>query len=150
MYFYFCRLYDDSLKKGSVIVQGLTETTINTKADVYKILEKGAEKRRIACTLMNSQSSRSHTVFCITVHTKENSIEGEDLLKTGKLYLVDLAGSENIKQSGATDLRAREAFNINQSLLTLGRCINKLTERATHIPYRYNFILIYLRKKHFK
>lgn len=80
--------------------------------------------------------SRSHTVFCITVHTKENSIDGEDLLKTGKLYLVDLAGSENIKQSGATDMRAREAFNINQSLLTLGRCIVKLTERSAHIPYR--------------
>ena len=34
------------------------------------------------------------------------------------------------------DKRAREAGSINQSLLTLGRVINALVERAPHIPYR--------------
>jgi len=81
--------------------------------------------------------SRSHTVFSITVHIKENSVDGEELLKTGKLNLVDLAGSENIGRSGAVDKRAREAGNINQSLLTLGRVITALVERAPHVPYRY-------------
>ncbi len=42
------------------------------------------------------------------------------MLRIGKLNLVDLAGSENIGRSGAVDKRAREAGNINQSLLTLG------------------------------
>ena len=42
------------------------------------------------------------------------------MLRIGKLNLVDLAGSENIGRSGAQDKRAREAGNINQSLLTLG------------------------------
>ena len=42
------------------------------------------------------------------------------MLRIGKLNLVDLAGSENIGRSGAMDRRAREAGNINQSLLTLG------------------------------
>lgn len=32
--------------------------------------------------------SRSHTVFSVTIHIKENTIDGEELLKTGKLYLV--------------------------------------------------------------
>jgi len=82
-------------------------------------------------------NSRSHTVFSITVHIKENSVDGEELLKTGKLNLVDLAGSENIGRSGAVDKRAREAGNINQSLLTLGRVITALVERAPHVPYRY-------------
>ena len=36
-------------------------------------------------------------------------MEGEELLKIGKLNLVDLAGSENIGRSGAMDKRAREA-----------------------------------------
>jgi hypothetical protein len=45
---------------------------------------------------------------------------GEEVLRIGKLNLVDLAGSENIGRSGAVDKRAREAGNINQSLLTLG------------------------------
>lgn len=58
-------------------------------------------------------------------------------MKTGKLNLVDLAGSENIGRSGAVERRAREAGNINQSLLTLGRVITSLVERAPHIPYRY-------------
>lgn len=71
------------------------------------------------------------------MHIKENSLDGEELLKTGKLNLVDLAGSENIGRSGAVDKRAREAGNINQSLLTLGRVITALVERAPHVPYRY-------------
>lgn len=52
------------------------------------------------------------------------------------LFQVDLAGSENIGRSGAVDKRAREAGNINQSLLTLGRVISALVERAPHVPYR--------------
>merc|ERR1719427_285339 len=61
---------------------------------------------------------------------------GEEVLRIGKLNLVDLAGSENIGRSGAKDSRAREAGNINQSLLTLGRVISCLVERAPHVPYR--------------
>lgn len=47
-----------------------------------------------------------------------------------------MAGSENIGRSGAVDKRAREAGNINQSLLTLGRVITALVDRTPHIPYR--------------
>nr|CAD7264082.1 unnamed protein product [Timema shepardi] len=130
------KLYEDPLKKGSVIVSGLEEVTVHTKNEIYNIMEKGSMKRQTASTMMNSQSSRSHTVFSITVHIKENSIDGEELLKTGKLNLVDLAGSENIGRSGAENKRAREAGNINQSLLTLGRVITSLVERTPHIPYR--------------
>merc|ERR1712025_836783 len=86
-------------------------------------------------TLMNANSSRSHTVFTVTVHIKEAMLE-EEVLRIGKLNLVDLAGSENVGRSGAKDGRAREAGNINQSLLTLGRVITNLVERAPHIPYR--------------
>ena len=85
---------------------------------------------------MNAHSSRSHTIFSITVHIKENTDDGEELMKIGKLNLVDLAGSENIGRSGAVERRAREAGNINQSLLTLGRVITSLVERAPHSPYR--------------
>ena len=54
----------------------------------------------------------------------------------GKLNLVDLAGSECIGRSGASGDRKREAGNINQSLLTLGRVISALVEKRRHIPYR--------------
>ena len=58
------------------------------------------------------------------------------VLRIGKLNLVDLAGSENIGRSGAMDKRAREAGNIKQSQLTLGRVITCLVDRTPHVPYR--------------
>lgn len=39
-------------------------------------------------------------------------------------------------RSGAKNARAREAGNINQSLLTLGRVITALVEHHPHVPYR--------------
>lgn len=131
------RIFDDANKKGSIIVQGLEEIPVHNTSDVYKLLAKGAERRKIAPTLMNAQSSRSHTVFSILVHIKENGMDGEELMKIGKLNLVDLAGSENISKTGnEKGIRARESVNINQSLLTLGRVITALVERTPHIPYR--------------
>ncbi|XP_001352463.2 kinesin-like protein Klp61F [Drosophila pseudoobscura] len=131
------RIFDDSTKKGSVIIQGLEEITVQSKDDVYKLLEKGKERRKTATTLMNAQSSRSHTVFSIVVHIRENGIDGEDMLKIGKLNLVDLAGSENVSKAGnEKGIRVRETVNINQSLLTLGRVITALVDRAPHVPYR--------------
>ncbi|XP_046385225.1 kinesin-like protein Klp61F [Ischnura elegans] len=130
------RIFEDSAKKGSVIIQGLQEVTVHSKDDVYQILMRGSERRQTAATLMNATSSRSHTVFSVTVHIKESLMGGDEMLKTGKLNLVDLAGSENIGRSGAVEKRAREAGSINQSLLTLGRVITALVERTPHVPYR--------------
>ncbi|VVC37337.1 Kinesin motor domain, conserved site,P-loop containing nucleoside triphosphate hydrolase,Kinesin motor [Cinara cedri] len=128
------RIFEE--KKGSVIVRGLEEVIVSNKDEVYKLLEKGSKRRQTASTLMNAQSSRSHTIFTITVHIKESTIENEDIVRVGKLNLVDLAGSENIGRSGAIDRRACEAGNINKSLLTLGRCITSLVEQTPHVPYR--------------
>ncbi|XP_044518564.1 kinesin-like protein KIF11 [Gracilinanus agilis] len=130
------QMFDDPRNKRGVIIKGLEEVTVHNKDEVYQILERGAAKRTTAATLMNAYSSRSHSVFSVTIHMKETTVDGEELVKIGKLNLVDLAGSENIGRSGAVDRRAREAGNINQSLLTLGRVITSLVERAPHIPYR--------------
>ena len=43
---------------------------------------------------MNEHSSRSHTVFTITVESSETDKDGETHIKVGKLNTVDLAGSE--------------------------------------------------------
>ncbi|CAA3002993.1 kinesin KIN-5B [Olea europaea subsp. europaea] len=122
--------------KGCVVVRGLEEEAVYSANDIYNLLERGAARRRTADTLLNKRSSRSHSVFTITVHIKEKGVGDEDLIKCGKLNLVDLAGSENISRSGARELRAREAGEINKSLLTLGRVINTLVEHSLHIPYR--------------
>lgn len=122
--------------KGGVFVRGLEEEVVSSAGEIYKILERGSAKRKTAETFLNKQSSRSHSIFSITIHIKECTPEGEELIKCGKLNLVDLAGSENISRSGARDGRAREAGEINKSLLTLGRVINTLVEHSGHIPYR--------------
>lgn len=127
--------------KGGVLVRGLEEEIVYSASEIYNLIDRGSAKRRTAETLLNKQSSRSHSIFSITIHIKETTPEGEELIKCGKLNLVDLAGSENISRSGAREVmisqgRAREAGEINKSLLTLGRVITALVEHLGHVPYR--------------
>jgi len=56
--------------KGSVFVQDLTLVCINDINQVEGLMEKAARMRSVACTDMNAQSSRSHSVF--TLHLKGN------------------------------------------------------------------------------
>ena len=55
---------------------------------------------------MNQGSSRSHSIFSITVETRERAnIKGqveESHIRVGKLNLVDLAGSERQSKTGST------------------------------------------------
>ncbi|KAK6126050.1 hypothetical protein DH2020_040164 [Rehmannia glutinosa] len=118
--------------KGAVFVRGLEEEIVCSADEIYAILHKGSAKKHTADTLLNKQSNRSHSIFSITVQIKESSSDGSELIRCGKLNLVDLAGSENILRSGAREERAREAGEINKSLLTLGRVINALAENSVH------------------
>ena len=66
----------------------------------------GKKNRVVEATLMNQGSSRSHSIFSITVETRERAnIKGqveESHIRVGKLNLVDLAGSERQSKTGAT------------------------------------------------
>ncbi|KAF7586915.1 kinesin motor protein cin8 [Aspergillus hancockii] len=131
------KIFDNESKKGqSTLVQGVEETYIKSATSGIKLLQDGSHKRQVAATKCNDLSSRSHTIFTITVHTKRTTDSGEEYVSSGKLNLVDLAGSENIQRSGAENKRATEAGLINKSLLTLGRVINALVDKSPHIPYR--------------
>jgi hypothetical protein len=101
-------------------------------------MRRSSHARKTAETLCNAASSRSHAIFTVRVISCEPVGGGEENVRDGVLNLVDLSGSENIKRSGAEvgSIRAREAERIGQSLLSLGRVIHALVERATHIPYR--------------
>lgn len=132
------KIFDDVSKKGhmTTLVQGMEERHITNAAEGIARLQEGSLRRQVAATKCNDLSSRSHTVFTITVHAKRPGGSGEDFISLGKLNLVDLAGSENIQRSGAENKRAAEAGLINKSLLTLGRVINALVDKSSHIPYR--------------
>lgn len=66
--------------------------------EVYDVMQVGNQNRSVGVTDMNDQSSRSHSVFILTIHA-DNALDLS--AKTGKLYLVDLAGSEKIEKTGA-------------------------------------------------
>ncbi|CAN6295557.1 unnamed protein product [Urochloa humidicola] len=122
--------------KGGAVIRGLEEFAVYSPRDIYSLLEHGSARRRTADTALNKQSSRSHAVFSINIHVKETTVGNDELMKCGRLNLVDLAGSENIARSGVTEGRAREAGEMNKSLLTLGRVITALVEHSVHVPYR--------------
>ena len=78
--------------------------------EVYNIMKMGNANRAVTATNMNAESSRSHSLFILTL-TQVNNDDGSS--RTGKLYLVDLAGSEKVAKTGAVGQTFEEAKNIN-------------------------------------
>lgn len=93
-----------------VYLQDVTENYIESEDQVYQIMRHGNDNRAVASTNMNSESSRSHSIFILTV-TQNNTADLS--CKVGKLYLVDLAGSERISKTGAEGQTLDEAKSIN-------------------------------------
>ncbi|XP_027924379.1 kinesin-like protein KIN-7K, chloroplastic isoform X5 [Vigna unguiculata] len=118
-------------------VEGIKEEVVLSPAHALSLIAAGEEHRHVGSTNFNLLSSRSHTIFTLTIESSpcgENS-EGE-AITLSQLNLIDLAGSESSKAE-TTGMRRREGSYINKSLLTLGTVISKLTEdKASHIPYR--------------
>ena len=120
-----------------VYVKNLSTFVVKNVKDMDKLMETGNRYRSVGATLMNETSSRSHSIFTITIESSEKKEDGEDHIVVGKLNLVDLAGSERQSKTGATGDRLKEATKINLSLSALGNCISALVDgRSSHIPYR--------------
>ena len=122
-------------KTRGVYIEDLTEQYITCEREVYELMKIGNNNRETGSTDMNSGSSRSHSIFSLTI-TQTNMLDLS--AKTGKLYLVDLAGSEKVSKTGAAGKRLEEAKNINKSLTMLGLVIAALTDAKVggHVPYR--------------
>ncbi|KAK2507333.1 hypothetical protein MC885_005982 [Smutsia gigantea] len=123
-------------EKG-VYVKGLLMHTVHSVAQCKHIMDMGWRNRSVGYTLMNKDSSRSHSIFTISIEICAVDERGKDHLRAGKLNLVDLAGSERQSKTGATGERLKEATKINLSLSALGNVISALVDgRCKHIPYR--------------
>lgn len=121
-------------KTNGVYVKGLLEVYVSSIAEVFEVMRRGGQARVVAYTNMNAESSRSHSIFVVTI-TQKNLDNGS--AKSGRLFLVDLAGSEKVGKTGASGQTLEEAKKINKSLSALGMVINSLTDgKSTHIPYR--------------
>lgn len=109
-----CEIYNEKIKdlqnpkqnnlriheeKGKgIYIEGMTEKFCTCEDDVYGVMKIGNSNRAVTATNMNAESSRSHSMFVLTIQMLNNEDES---CKTGKLYLVDLAGSEKISKTGA-------------------------------------------------
>ncbi|XP_058069337.1 kinesin-like protein KIN-4C isoform X2 [Magnolia sinica] len=135
---------------GGITLAGVTEAEVRSKEEMALYLARGSLSRATGSTNMNSQSSRSHAIFTISMEQKRstsclkalaNSDEVGDDILCAKLHLVDLAGSERAKRTGADGLRFKEGIHINRGLLALGNVISALGDEKKrkeggHVPYR--------------
>ncbi|KAG7597862.1 Kinesin motor domain [Arabidopsis suecica] len=118
-------------------VEGIKDEVVLSPAHALSLIASGEEHRHVGSNNVNLFSSRSHTMFTLTIESSPHGKgdDGEDV-SLSQLHLIDLAGSESSKTE-ITGQRRKEGSSINKSLLTLGTVISKLTDtKAAHIPYR--------------
>ena len=121
-------------------VPGLSKWNITSMRDMAKLVDTATRNRSVAATAMNTNSSRSHSVFTLYLkgRNKAQRIETESAL-----FLCDLAGSERIAKSGVQGQRLKEAVMINKSLSALSDVFQALARGDKHVPFR-NSKLTYL------
>ncbi|GAA5966008.1 hypothetical protein JCM21900_004921 [Sporobolomyces salmonicolor] len=145
-------------EKKRFFVHPLREEVVTTEAQVAALLRRGADNRHVGQTDFNERSSRSHSVFQMTIESRDESSfpaamspganpyrpktpnaprlapGGDGTVRMSRLSLIDLAGSE--QATSQTERRSEGAF-INKSLLTLEKVIASLTDgKKSHVPYR--------------
>lgn len=114
------RVCDDGA--GNAYVKDLRWINIMNLSEAIKILQYGNKNRSAAATKMNQSSSRSHSIFTM----KLLKIESDAVKSISEFSLCDLAGSERCNKTKTFGERLKEAANINNSLLILGKCITAL------------------------
>jgi kinesin family member 5 len=118
------QLYDDR-KSNKVFMKGLTWQTAGNALDLLDCLKTTRSKRHYAFTEMNSNSSRSHTIFDLRLQLSASA-------NTYKNFrIVDLAGSERASRTKATGTTFEEGKKINQSLMDLRSIIYQLSRNAS-------------------
>ncbi|XP_050443213.1 kinesin-like protein KIF23 [Adelges cooleyi] len=136
---------------GNMYVHGANEQEVNSADEAFDWLRKGQLRKRTAPTLLNIDSSRSHTVFTLRLVQAPLDADGVNVIQDKKytvvsqLSLVDLAGSERAGKAKTTGQRLQEAGEINKSLSNLKQCLKILYDNqsssnlrsiAEKIPYR--------------
>ena len=109
---------------GEIVVNVIQKEVSNVD-EAIELLNEGKSHRTVAATDMNEYSSRSHTVFRITVESRSRDImdeqqqlsvksQGQEIVRISDFNLVDLAGSESLKSTNNTGTRQREGATINK------------------------------------
>jgi len=103
----------------NVYVNQVAEVEVESPSDAYEVFQRGLRRRRMAHTALNTESSRSHSIFNIRLVQAPLDSQGEEVtdvkerIVVSQLSLVDLAGSERYARTGATGDRLKEAGKYN-------------------------------------
>lgn len=121
-----------SRNNNNTIIINLMEPHVRDISQAIQLVNKGFSHRQKAETQQNRSSSRSHAIFTIKLAKTPKNCTAEivkknpSIVKYSKFSIIDLAGSERGNKTLATGTRLREAGTINNSLLTLKRCMKAL------------------------
>ena len=126
------------------VLPGAKWCPVSSVNDAQELISRANANRKVSKTLMNAESSRSHSV--LTLRLTQKMPAEATLVKQSRLVLVDLAGSECAKKSGAVGHVLREARNINRSLLATRQLIRKLAANggAPRQQYRQSVLTMIL------
>ena len=80
-------------------VSGVTEIEVKSTEEAFEALLCGQKRRRVAHTTMNTESSRSHSVFTIRVVQAPLDPTGEQVLQVRRLNFSEREGG---REGGAT------------------------------------------------
>ena len=126
-------------------VENLMNVECEDFNEILHLYHYGIQNKTMGSHKMNMTSSRSHTIFTVTVEQVLASNPDNTIIS--KLQIVDLAGSERQSLTKTEGVAQKESIEINKSLFTLRKVITALTERAKqqnhgvdskelYIPYR--------------
>ena len=115
------------------VVANMARVEVDSMEQINALMKQAAKARAVGCTDMNSQSSRSHSVFALYLKGTNSKLNTE---LHGALHLVDLAGSERLDKSGAVGAALKETQAINKSLSSLADVFNAKSTHASHVPFR--------------
>lgn len=153
----FIDLLHTGLKRNVIMIQkvgdvekvmNLEEIDIKTEQDFDSVLKSASKNRKTGSTLRNSESSRSHVAFQISLVAKSGS---ERI--ASNIVFVDLAGMENfndhLASSTTTSMkhqdRKLEMSKINQSLSSLRVCVEGLSKKTDDTHFRSSKLTHFLK-----
>ncbi|XP_077438316.1 kinesin-like protein KIF20B isoform X2 [Vanacampus margaritifer] len=137
------RLSQDA--EGHAFIKDLRWVQVDGADEAYQVMKLGKKNQSFSSTRINQLSSRSHSIFSIRLL----KIQNHQVVNVSELCLCDLAGSERCAKTRNRGERLKEAGNINNSLLVLGKCVNALRHNqhaklSQHVPFRESKLTRYL------
>lgn len=104
-------------KKRGVFVEGLSEWVVRSPAEIYGLMERGAQMRATGSTKMNEISSRSHAVFIIIAEQSETMYvdgQGKEMTPEEFSRLMHAHGVNRQQLQSRLEPFVRQSFKVGK------------------------------------